>query len=39
MILTNSQGEPIVHTRNMALESVRRMILHVLFINNQFYKL
>lgn len=35
----NEQGEPIVHTPEMAMQSARRMNLNGLIINNQLYKL
>jgi carbamoyltransferase len=35
----NSQGEPIVHTQEMAIQSAKRMNLNGLIINNEIYKL
>ena len=35
----NEQGEPIVHTPEMAINSARQMNLNGLIINNQLYKL
>lgn len=35
----NEQGEPIVHTPEMAVQSARRMSLNGLIINNQLHKL
>lgn len=35
----NEQGEPIVHTPEMAMQSARRMNLNGLIINNQLHKL
>ena len=34
----NSQGEPIVHTKNDAFESAKRMNLDALVFNNQLFK-
>jgi len=35
----NAQGEPIVHTPEMAIESAKKMNLNGLIVNNKFYNL
>lgn len=35
----NAQGEPIVHTPEMAINSAKQMNLNGIIINNKFFKL